>query len=277
MPIRKLHVAAGLLLVALIFPGIFVESLQGANGPMVSGSGGACGRKSPPPVADADGDGFEDAKDNCPQDFNPSQLDVDGDGIGEVCESFQPLDGKIDCELGPCTSNESCEAALSLQCPEDYQELQFLGLFLACCDGACVIGDVESPSGGCPAGTCNTPFPHCGADDECFAAGLGPCLEGCCMPPPPLPCECECPPEDPECECPPCEIICPSGLPPPECESSENCGPEEICAEPGCCAPIEPPPPPPPPMVISFHFLHLILAGGTTKAGLTLGPLYPAA
>jgi len=39
------------------------------------------------PCADADDDGFEDDKDNCPQLANPDQADGNGNGIGDACEN----------------------------------------------------------------------------------------------------------------------------------------------------------------------------------------------
>ncbi len=38
-------------------------------------------------VEDDDGDGVDNATDNCPDDANPGQQDTDGDGIGDVCDS----------------------------------------------------------------------------------------------------------------------------------------------------------------------------------------------
>ena len=40
---------------------------------------------------DLDGDGFDDVYDNCPNTYNPDQLDVDGDGIGDVCDPCNAL------------------------------------------------------------------------------------------------------------------------------------------------------------------------------------------
>jgi len=37
--------------------------------------------------ADIDGDGVLNVDDNCPAEFNPGQEDDDGDGIGDVCEA----------------------------------------------------------------------------------------------------------------------------------------------------------------------------------------------
>jgi hypothetical protein len=36
---------------------------------------------------DADGDGIADGDDNCPNVFNPDQLDSDGDGVGDACDN----------------------------------------------------------------------------------------------------------------------------------------------------------------------------------------------
>jgi uncharacterized membrane protein len=38
------------------------------------------------PPGDTDCDGIPDASDNCPNDFNPEQVDVEADGIGDVCD-----------------------------------------------------------------------------------------------------------------------------------------------------------------------------------------------
>jgi hypothetical protein len=40
----------------------------------------------PPCPADADCDRMPDARDNCPNDYNPDQLDADGDAFGAACD-----------------------------------------------------------------------------------------------------------------------------------------------------------------------------------------------
>lgn len=47
---------------------------------------GAGGMSGVPPEPDGDEDGVADAADNCPNDSNPDQADVDGDGLGDVCD-----------------------------------------------------------------------------------------------------------------------------------------------------------------------------------------------
>jgi hypothetical protein len=44
-------------------------------------------------VIDSDGDGIADSEDNCPSVANPSQADLDGDGIGDACDPDIDGDG----------------------------------------------------------------------------------------------------------------------------------------------------------------------------------------
>ena len=45
---------------------------------------------------DFDGDGIPDASDNCPQSFNPSQANFDGDDKGDSCDDDDDGDGILD-------------------------------------------------------------------------------------------------------------------------------------------------------------------------------------
>ena len=47
-------------------------------------------------VFDTDGDGIPDDEDNCPDDPNPGQEDLDGDGLGDACDTIVNAEGAID-------------------------------------------------------------------------------------------------------------------------------------------------------------------------------------
>ena len=57
------------------------DALAQRDGPGVAACANAVGH-------DEDGDGIDDACDNCPHLNNPTQVDSDGDGVGDVCDPF---------------------------------------------------------------------------------------------------------------------------------------------------------------------------------------------
>lgn len=48
------------------------------------------------PVTDTDGDGIPDGLDNCLETANPNQVDLDGNGVGDICDTDGDSDGVID-------------------------------------------------------------------------------------------------------------------------------------------------------------------------------------
>ena len=66
---------------------------------------------------DADGDGFADGDDNCPDIANPDQADLDADGQGDACDADRDGDGVLD------ASDNCAEIANADQADNDVDEL----------------------------------------------------------------------------------------------------------------------------------------------------------
>ncbi|MCK6546409.1 hypothetical protein L6R52_11215 [Myxococcota bacterium] len=121
-------------------------------------------------AVDADADQVYDWLDNCPTAHNASQLDTDGDGIGDACEcaavTCAAIDqchdvGTCDPTTGACTSPPRFDGA-------------------PCDDGdACTAVDT------CTSGVCTGSSPiTCAATDACHDDGTCDPATGACVPPP---------------------------------------------------------------------------------------------
>jgi hypothetical protein len=75
---------------------VYWESFGGAPTWTVSCS-------SPDGASDGDGDGVDDASDNCPLVANPGQQDADGDGVGTACDPVELPRTKGQCMDGGWT------------------------------------------------------------------------------------------------------------------------------------------------------------------------------
>jgi hypothetical protein len=92
---------------------------------------------------DIDGDGVADAVDNCPNVYNPLQLDANGNGIGDVCDPDPGCggEGQPACEQSCDTDNDGIFNALD-NCPNAYNPQQLD----AYKNG---VGDCCDPTPGC--------------------------------------------------------------------------------------------------------------------------------
>jgi beta-lactam-binding protein with PASTA domain len=89
---------------------------------------------------DSDSDGIADALDNCPNDSNPDQADVDGDGAGDACDADIDGDGVEDtldsCPLTPLESIvDAAGCSISQLCPCEY-DWRNHGQYVRCYAGA---------------------------------------------------------------------------------------------------------------------------------------------
>ncbi len=85
---------------------------QNGDGAVDSGETDPNDPEDDPGPPDGDDDGVPDADDNCPDDFNPNQVDEDGNGIGDTCEAAPPEPGGC-CDTGGAT-DPGAPAALAL-------------------------------------------------------------------------------------------------------------------------------------------------------------------
>lgn len=156
------------------------------------GSGAfSCSKTSSDPVSEpniipSDGDDIEDSMDNCPNDYNPSQNDKDGDGLGDVCDPNPTGESEAElqctekigdsCEFGgDCCEGQFCSGANTCQyCSE---AIGVIGL--PCRPGQandCCLGQFCSGAGNacnlCPPEgqvtyLCFSMMPGCDSDQAC--------------------------------------------------------------------------------------------------------------
>ncbi len=99
------------------------------------------------PPADTDGDGVPDATDNCPNVSNPSQADSDGDGVGDACDSAPPAD--TDGDGVPDTSDNCPNVSNPGQADSDGDGV----------GDACQVSGTQTPVGAIRAGNADGSIP----------------------------------------------------------------------------------------------------------------------
>jgi hypothetical protein len=148
-----------------------IDTCQSDDGKLVPGACG-CGRPDPPDFdpgdvgLDSDGDGINDACDNCPQVPNPGQEDLDGDWEGDVCDA--DMDGD-----GVPNASDNCPVNNN----PDQGDLDSDGVGDACdaCPGT--IPGIVVDASGCPP-TVVGDFDHDGDVDQADFGHFQACLSG---------------------------------------------------------------------------------------------------
>ena len=71
--------------------GMHAPTFTAPNARFLCNEGGLLCQEAASFAVDADGDHVIDSKDNCPLDANTDQIDLDEDGIGDICDTCSPL------------------------------------------------------------------------------------------------------------------------------------------------------------------------------------------
>ena len=114
---------------------------------------------------DPDHDGIIDDKDNCPGNYNPSQKDIDANGVGDICEPFEVLGvcGDVTCKV--CFSSDECGAPEEVFC-----DTAFSGNPEDPCGCCSELPEGCVPDGICDPSECDRSCPECVQNEICNAA-----------------------------------------------------------------------------------------------------------
>ena len=127
---------------------VIISDACATNGGTPGGEGSTCDN--------SDGDNLADACDNCPNDDNEDQADLDGDGVGDVCDDDADGDGcesdpgADDCPLDP---NKCAPGNCGCGVPDDGTDTD--ADEIADCDDNCPLyHDPSNVCAGCGGGEC---------------------------------------------------------------------------------------------------------------------------